>query len=143
MRSSISARQVGGEQAGRPAGVGRQDVLEQHREAVRLLAAARGAAPDRQPALGGAGPDELRQHVLLHRVERVVVAEERRLVGRHGVDDAAGERRRCARRASARRGSAIDCSPSLRASGTSRDSTRYSLPGSSTIAECRRTTSRM
>ena len=68
------------------------------------------------------------------RFERVEVAEERRLVRRQRVHDLVVQRRRELAVRSFPTSSATTGQPWSRATGSSRDSARYSLPGSSTMA---------
>ena len=68
-------------------------------------------------------------------VERQPVTKPRGLVGGHGVDDLGVRARPPAATAAAPPGPRSASPPIRRTIGVSRDSTRYSLPGSSTIAE--------
>ena len=63
--------------------------MEEHREAVGLLAAGARSDPDREGALVTPGLEQLGQHPLSQGVERAGVAEERGLVRGHRVEDRA------------------------------------------------------
>ena len=131
---------VGGDDLVRPAG--RQELLQRDGQAVRLLPARAGRRPEPDLAVADPGLDQLRQHHVGQRGERLAVAEPRGLVGGQRVDDPALARPGRAAAAASARNSETLAAPTSRATGISRASTRYSLPGASTIAASRRTSAR-
>src|SRR5690242_8030093 len=86
-------REVRCENRNVPAGKLGEVLTQCHRDRVRLLPGRRCTRPDPQRPLRRARGDQLRKHNLSQRVEGVLVAEERRFVGCHRLDDRSREYR--------------------------------------------------
>ena len=71
-----------------------RDLLQAHRQRIRLLAGRGGGTPDPDSALAGARREQRRNDGVAKMLERKLVAEEERLVGHHRFDDLDDERLR-------------------------------------------------
>ncbi len=92
-------------------------LLQDHGERIGLLAGRRGRAPDAEAPLPGARRHQRRNDRVAEMIERDLVAEEERLVGRHRLDHVDDQRARW-RPLSFCTSSPSDARPALRASGS-------------------------